>query len=203
MDETQTIYWKHISWNYLNPGYKRRRVSILVLGPIFTKWNKNWNKFELRLDNFTPIFIPTFGGPKWKRINLLYWNCLFFFPNLNVWVQIGKCLDYVPIFQPNCVKTFLETSNNATWRKGRWTGGGNHVLTACYRVFLGGDRRTKCFDGDRQRSVWCLEQHELRCLRNGRTECALTVSCRRRGKLGCRANLLPFCAAHATSHVSS
>ena len=23
MDETQTIYWKHISRNYLNPGYKR------------------------------------------------------------------------------------------------------------------------------------------------------------------------------------
>jgi hypothetical protein len=75
-----------------------RRVSILVLGPILTKWNKNWSKFELRLDNFTPIFIPTFRGRKWKRINLLYWTCLFFFPNLNVWVQIGKCLDYVPVF---------------------------------------------------------------------------------------------------------
>jgi hypothetical protein len=23
MDETETIYWKHISRNYLNPGYKR------------------------------------------------------------------------------------------------------------------------------------------------------------------------------------
>jgi hypothetical protein len=47
--------------------FSTRRVSILVLGPILTKWNKNWNKFELRLDNFTPIFIPTFGGPKYSR----------------------------------------------------------------------------------------------------------------------------------------
>jgi hypothetical protein len=80
-----------------------RRVSILVLGPISKSWNKNWNKFELRLHNFIPIFIPTFGGPKWVGINLLYWNCLFQFPNLNVpkvGIKIGTCWDYVPqIFQ--------------------------------------------------------------------------------------------------------
>jgi hypothetical protein len=73
------------------------------LGPISKSWNKNWNKFELRLHNFIPIFIPTFGGPKSVGINLLYWNCLFQFPNLNVpkvGIKIGKCLDYVPqIFQ--------------------------------------------------------------------------------------------------------
>ncbi len=37
-----------------------RRVSILVLGPISSKWNtgKNWNKFELWMENFTPFLIP-------------------------------------------------------------------------------------------------------------------------------------------------
>ncbi len=78
-----------------------RRVSILVLGSNLKKWNKNWNKFELRLDNFTPIFIPIFGGPKFSGINIRNWNCLRIFPNLNVpkvGMKIGKCLDYVPQF---------------------------------------------------------------------------------------------------------
>jgi hypothetical protein len=76
-----------------------RWVSILVLGSNLKKWNKNWNKFELRLDNFTPIFIPIFGGPKFSGINIRNWNCLLIFPNLNVpkvGIKIGKCLDYVP-----------------------------------------------------------------------------------------------------------
>jgi hypothetical protein len=70
-------------------------------------------------------------------------------------------------------------------------------------VFLVGDRRTKCLRGDRQRTVWCLQQHQLCYLRNRRTKCALTVSWRRPGKLGCRSNSPSFCAAQATSHVSS
>ena len=46
-------------------------------------------------------------------------------------------------------------------------------------------------------------QSLLRYFRNRRTGCTLTVSCRRRGKLGCRSNSLSFCVAHVTSHVSS
>ena len=38
---------------------------------------------------------------------------------------------------------------------------------------------------------------------NGRTKCALTVSCRRTDKLGCRSKSLSFFASHATVHVSS
>ncbi len=56
-----------------------RRVSILVLGSNLKKWNKNWNKFELWPDNFTPIFIPIFGGPKFSGINIRNWNCLRIF----------------------------------------------------------------------------------------------------------------------------
>jgi hypothetical protein len=86
------------------PDGQSRRVSILVLGSNVKKWNKNWNKFELRLDNFTPIFIPIFGGPKFSGMNIRNWNCLRIFPNLNVpkvGIKIGKCLDYVPKLQ-NC-----------------------------------------------------------------------------------------------------
>ncbi len=92
---------------------------------------------------------------------------------------------------------------NATCREGRWTGEGNHVLSRGYRVFLVGDRRTKCLDGDRQRTVWCLQQHQHCYLRNRRTKCVFTVSCRRPDKLGCRSNSPSFCAAQVTSHVSS
>jgi hypothetical protein len=35
------------------------------------------------------------------------------------------------------------------------------------------------------------------------TKCALTVSCRSPGKLGCRSNSPSFCTEQATSHVSS
>ena len=48
-----------------------------------------------------------------------------------------------------------------------------------------------------------MEQHQLCYLRNRRTKCALTVSWRSPGKLGCRSNSPSFCAAQATSHVSS
>ena len=92
---------------------------------------------------------------------------------------------------------------NATCREGRWTGEGKNVLPRGYRVFLVGDRRKKCLGGDRQRTVWCLQQHQRCYLRNRRTKCALTVSCRRTGKLGCRSNSPSLCAAQATSHVSS
>ncbi len=89
----------------------------------------------------------------------------------------------------------FETSNNTTWWEGRWTGEGNHVLTGGFRVFLTSDRQTKCLDGDRQRTVWSLDQHELHYLRNRRTECVLTVSYRRNGKLGYRVISLSFCVA--------
>ncbi len=65
------------------------------------------------------------------------------------------------IFKKNRTSS-LETTNNSTWTEGRWTGGGNHVLSGGYRVFLPGDRQTKCLGGDRQRTVWCLDQHERR-----------------------------------------
>ncbi len=90
-----------------------------------------------------------------------------------------------------------------TWREDRWTGDRKDVLPGDYRVFLTGDRQTKCVGGDRQRTVWCLNQHELRYLCNRRTEYTLTVSFRRRDKLGCRSNSLSFCVTHPTSHVSS
>ena len=73
-----------------------RRVSILVWGPISSKWNKKWNKFELRLDNFIPFFIPRGQPPKTKKNKQLHWNFLFQRAYLNVWVQKGKCLVYVP-----------------------------------------------------------------------------------------------------------
>ncbi len=92
---------------------------------------------------------------------------------------------------------------NATCREGRWTGEGKNVFPRGYRVFLVGDRREKCLGGDRQRTVWCLQQHQRCYLRNRRTKCALTVSCRRPGKLGCRSNSPSLWAAQATSHVSS
>ncbi len=94
----------------------------------------------------------------------------------------------------------FETSNNATWIQGSRTGEGNDVLSGGYRVFLTGDRQTNCLRGDRQRTVWCLEEDDLR---NRRTECGLTVSGRRPDKLGCRSNSLSFCVTHPTSHVSS
>ncbi len=72
--------------NPLFPLNCTRRVSILVLGPISSKWNKNWNKFECRLDNFTPVFIPTGKRSKMIKNKQLDWNFLFFFKNLNVWV---------------------------------------------------------------------------------------------------------------------
>jgi hypothetical protein len=97
----------------------------------------------------------------------------------------------------------LPTSNNPTWREGRWTGSGNHVLNEDHRVFLGGDRQTKCLTGDRQRTVWCLEQDQFGYLRNRRTKYVLSVSCRKPGKLGCRSNSLCVCVVHTTSHVSS
>ena len=42
----------------------------------------------------------------------------------------------------------FETSNNATWMQGSRTGEGNDVLPGGYRVFLTGDRQTKCLGGD-------------------------------------------------------
>ncbi len=85
------------------------------------KWNKNWNKFELQLDNFTPIFIPIFGGQKFSWINIRNWNCLRIFPNLNVpkvGIKIGKCLDYVPKLQncdPKNIKALWKNSKNPPW----------------------------------------------------------------------------------------
>ena len=105
-------------------------------------------------------------------------------------------------FQKNKTSN-LPRSTNATCREGRRTGAGKNVLSRVYRVFLAGDRQTKCLGGDRQRTVWCLHQHQLCYLRNRRTKCALTVSYRRPGKLGCRSNSPSCCAAQATSHVSS
>ncbi len=122
--------------------------------------------------------------------------------DLNVWGQIKKksrLFDYVPVFS----KQQTSSTHNTTWREGRRTGSGNRVLPGGNRIFLTGDRQTKCLDGDRQRTVWCLEQDEIRYPSNRRTKCTLTVSYRRPGKLGSRSNSLSFCVVHATSHVSS
>jgi hypothetical protein len=43
MDETQTIYWKHISRNYLNPGYKTDLFTKSE-NKLKTEWKKQ-NKF--------------------------------------------------------------------------------------------------------------------------------------------------------------
>ncbi len=90
---------------------------------------------------------------------------------------------------------------NTTWREGRWTGGGNHVLSRVYRVFLTGDRQTRCLGGDRPTTVWCLQEHQLCYLRHRRTKFSLTVSWKRPDKLGCRSNSPSCCAALTTSHV--
>ncbi len=83
------------------------------------------------------------------------------------------------------------------------TGTGNAMLPENYRAFLGGDRQSKCLSGHRQSTSGWLEDDQLRCLRNGRTKCTLTVSCRRPDKLGCRSNSLCVCVAHTSSYVSA
>jgi hypothetical protein len=167
--------------------YRRRfrtnpyNVTLTVGGSRFWFWvpfRRNGIKIGINLNyDWTTLLHFLFQpgrGPKWKRINILFWNCLFFFPHLNVWVKIGKCLDMITYhFFNEIASRPFQTSNNTTWREGRWTGAGNHVLTSDYRVFLTGDRQTKCLDGDRQKTVWCLDQHELRYLRDGRTENSL------------------------------
>ncbi len=80
-----------------------------------------------------------------------------------------------------------------TCREGRWPGAGKNMLPTDYRVFIVGNRQTKCLGGDRQRTVWCLQQHQLCYLHNKRTKFALTVSCRNPGKLCCRSNSPSFC----------
>jgi hypothetical protein len=106
--------------------------------------------------------------------------------NLNVWMQFSYFFDYVPrcFFKKTRHQSFQHWTNT-TCREGRWTGAGKNVLPTDYRMFLAGDRRTKCLGGDRQRTVWCLQQHQLCYLHNKRTKCVLTVSCRNPGKLGC------------------
>jgi hypothetical protein len=140
-----------------------------------------------------------------KAISFIKWNSFFkwkgktstFGYNLHIF-----SITYLFFQKKQHMKPFHHRTN-ATCREGRWTAAGKHVLVTGYRVFLVGDRRTKCLDGDRQRTVWCLQQHQLCYLHNRRTKCALTVSWRRPGKLGCRSNSPSFCAAQATSHVSS
>ncbi len=87
--------------------------------------------------------------------------------------------------------------------EGRWPGAGNHVLPGDDRAFITGNRQTKCLGDDRRRTVWCLQWDQLCYLRNRRTKCALTVSCTRPGKFGCRSNWVSFCTVYPTSHVSS
>ncbi len=178
-----------------------RRVSILVLGPISSKWNKIWNKFELWLDNFTSFFIPAGKRSKMKKNKhiVLELFILFYKPQ-----RLGvnwKMLGLRTIFSTKLCQDLSKHRTNETCREGRWTGDREDVLPWDYRVFLTGDRQTKCLDGDRQRTVWCLEQHELHYLRNGRTESVLTVSWRRRGELGCRSNSLSFCVVYIQPHM--
>jgi hypothetical protein len=124
------------------------------------------------------------------------------FRHLNTWAKIQILWITYHVFSKNRTSR-LQTSNNTTWREGRWTGAGKYVLTVGHRVCVGGDRQTKCLSGDRQRTVWCLEQDQLWYLRNRRTKCVLTVSCRRSDKLGWPSNSLCFCSVHTTSHVPS
>ena len=56
---------------------------------------------------------------------------------------------------PHFVRLSTKPFDKVTWREGRCTGAGNHVLTGGYRVFLTGDRQTKCLCVDRQRTVCC------------------------------------------------
>jgi hypothetical protein len=77
------------------------------------------------------------------------------------------------------------------------------MLPGNYRAFLGGDRQSKCLVGDRQNTLRWLEDDQLHCLRNGRTKCTLTVSCRSPDKLGGRSNSLCSGVAHTSSYVSS
>ncbi len=126
-------------------------------------WNKNCNKFELRLHNFIPIFIPTFGGPKWVGINLLYWNSLFQFPNFNVpkvRIKIGKCLDYICTMTTRNRRIFDFGSQSDDSQSYGYGGGGvcPQINTALHRncrhtslVFLNND-----FPVHRQRRVGFL-----------------------------------------------
>jgi hypothetical protein len=61
MDETPTIYWKHISRNYLNPGYKRD----LFTKPVPNLKQKGKNKKE-KTKNL--LRVQKWGvGEKWKE----------------------------------------------------------------------------------------------------------------------------------------
>jgi hypothetical protein len=57
-------------------------------------------------------------------------------------------------------------------------------------------------DGEQEQVRMCCLEATV-CFSYRRTKCALTVSWRRPGKLGCRSNSPSLCAAQATSHVSS
>ena len=83
--------------------------------------------------------------------------------DLNVWGKNSYIFDYVPWFFKKLAIKF--SKHRTTWREGMWTGTGNHVLSGGYRVFLAGDRQTKCLGGDHQRTVWCLDQDQLYYLR--------------------------------------
>ncbi len=50
--------------------------------------------------------------------------------------------------------------------------------------------------------MWCLEDYQVRYLRNKLTKCSLTVVCRRPEKIVCRSNSLCFFTVHAPTHVS-
>ena len=114
-------------------------------------------------------------------------------------VQVQVCIFFSGTLKLNLV----QNSKKLTWREVRWKAGGKTMFHRTAVGFLCGHRQVKCFCVDRQRHLYCLEEDLLRYLRNGRTKCALTVSCRRPEKLVCRSNSLCFCAAQASAHVSS
>ncbi len=120
-------------------------------------------------------------------------------------LQQTKCVQVqVQVFFSGTLSNFsVPEFKKLTWWEVRLKAAGKTVFHGTTEGLHCGDRQTKCFFVDRQSNMWCFEEDQLRCLRNGRTKCSLTVSCRRPGKLGSRSNSLCFCAAHTSSHVSS
>ncbi len=92
------------------------RVSILVSGPISWKWNKNWNKFELWLDNFIPFFIPHGRRSKMKKNKQIYWICLFFCTYINVWGKMENVWITYHFFNEITSRPSKHWTN-ATWRE--------------------------------------------------------------------------------------
>jgi hypothetical protein len=95
-----------------------------------------------------------FFSERWKTNLEKNWNPVFFWirETSTFGAKSRKKTDYSIVF------LFFrnnrhQTLKNTTFREGRTTRAGKHVLPGGNRAFLAGDRQIKCLGGDRQRVV--------------------------------------------------